>query len=234
MLEVLWPSQCGACDAEEQGRLCPACTGQLGAQPLSSLPEGICEGVAGVVYDSPIGVAVQRAKYGRDRGLMQALAATFARGLAPTLAGWPIDVVVGIPSPWTRRIARGFATGAILAHTLARTLGKPCVHALVLQPGKRNAGLSAAGRRANLRGRVRIRRMVEGHVLLVDDVVTTGSTAAACARELLGTAAASVRLAALCEAAAPASRDSRGTFGDVVRPDHQDAPAPPVRAPPAS
>jgi predicted amidophosphoribosyltransferase len=58
-------------------------------------------------------------------------------------------------------------------------------------------GLSAASRRANLRGAFAVRqraRVVGRTVVLVDDVLTTGATAHACARELLSAGAAEVHL----------------------------------------
>jgi predicted amidophosphoribosyltransferase len=47
-----------------------------------------------------------------------------------------------------------------------------------------SVGLSIDERRRNIVGRVRLRRRVEGDVLLVDDIVTTGSTAAESVRIL--------------------------------------------------
>jgi predicted amidophosphoribosyltransferase len=47
-----------------------------------------------------------------------------------------------------------------------------------------SVGLSAAERQRNVAGRVRLRRPVDGEVILIDDVVTTGATAAESVRVL--------------------------------------------------
>lgn len=199
-LEILWPTTCAGCDRKHHGRLCPVCRATLQAHHVPDRLEGIRATLAAAPYDSAIGVALQRAKYGRDRGLMMVLGRAFADTLAPWVVGGLFDVIVDVPSPWTRRATRGFATGAILAAALSQTTGIPLCHAVRLRPGHRNAGLGAAGRRHNMTGRMRSKRAAPGRVLLVDDVVTTGATAEACARELLGTASEGVWLATLCTA----------------------------------
>ena len=92
---------------------------------------------------------------------------------------------------------RGFSTGAILAHALSIRIDVPTADVLTLRPGPANASLSAADRRSNLAGRLRISRRIRGRILLVDDVVTTGSTAAAAAA-VLAADDATIDLAALC------------------------------------
>jgi predicted amidophosphoribosyltransferase len=84
----------------------------------------------------------------------------------------------------------------LLARTIARRCGVPVIHALKrVRPTVAQAGLSNTGRRQNVAAAFRPRRAVEGkRILLIDDVMTTGSTAAACALALKRAGASEVAL----------------------------------------
>lgn len=198
MIELLWPPRCAGCDAEG-ALLCLDCRGSDVCCPPLRVP-----GVRGVRalarYGGGVSRALTRAKYGADRPLACHLSAWFARRMAPCVAG--VDALVPVPSPWTRRVWRGFAMSALLADALGARLGVPVVHALRLSAGRRQAGLDARARRTNLGGRLRATIDVPGRVLLVDDVITTGATVARAAEELLGGRSTQVWVAALCVAEA--------------------------------
>jgi ComF family protein len=121
-------------------------------------------------------------------------------GLA-TFAGWmgqvggPLidtaEVIVPVPLHYTRLVMRGFNQSGWLAQAVAKASGKPVlVDALVrTRRTPSQAGLARRARRRNVTGAFRVRRSREGriagaHVLLVDDVLTTGATLSACTHAL--------------------------------------------------
>jgi len=108
-------------------------------------------------------------------------------------------LIVPVPLHPRRRRERGFNQSELIARELARRADTSVApDALVRrQDTAPQTGLSAASRRANVRGAfaVRQRARVSGRtVVLVDDVFTTGATAHACARALREAGAAEVRL----------------------------------------
>jgi predicted amidophosphoribosyltransferase len=148
------------------------------------------------------------------------LARPLARALLAALpSGEAFDVVVPVPLHWTRRLSRGYNQAALLAQRIARARRIPLARRLLVKTRRTGdqAHLDASARRRNLLGsfsvrtggflngsgtgpwRDRLRRAassppsLEGRcVLLVDDVLTTGATAEACARALKHAGAARV------------------------------------------
>ena len=89
----------------------------------------------------------------------------------------------------------------LLAYPVAADQGIPLFHPLVRRRSQAQARLLRRRRAQNARDAYRVTCPVQGRVLLVDDVVTTGSTARACAEALLAAGAAEVHL--LVVAASP-------------------------------
>src|SRR5262245_38445468 len=111
------------------------------------------------------------------------------------------DAIVPVPLHWRRQWGRTFNQSALLAEDLARRTGLPVVGALRrVRSTAPQAGLTNAARRRNVAGVFRCvrRNAVHGKcVLLVDDVMTTGSTGAACAMVLKRAGAKRVALLTL-------------------------------------
>jgi len=206
LLDVLLPTPCAACGElagdGELVRLCAACTALLPGQiwPASSPIPGIRSAWYLAEYQGLGGDLVRRGKYGLREELLVELAGIAARAARGRLPR--VDAVVGVPTPWSRRIARGLSAPDILAERLAQELDVPCRKLLTCQRRPRQARLEREQRWANASGSVSLVGLEHamGSLLLVDDVVTTGATAAACAQVLLLGGAREVHLYAFASA----------------------------------
>jgi ComF family protein len=112
------------------------------------------------------------------------------------------DVVIPIPLHWTRRWQRGHNQSAALARGLAHHLALPCRPAWLrrIRRTAKQADQPASRRRENVHNafRAAIRPELKGKcVLLVDDVLTTGSTASEAARALRSAGAGRIVVAVL-------------------------------------
>ena len=165
---------------------CPECV---------TWPETLALARAACLLQPPADRLVHQLKY---RG-WRALAAPLARIMAAV--GWPAEVhepAVVVPVPTTaRRIRqRGYNQAQLLAHELASATART-MHPLLrrVSATRTQTTLQPAARAANVAGAFVADRDVAGaHVLLVDDVLTTGATAAECARVLDRAGACCVRL----------------------------------------
>jgi len=128
--------------------------------------------------------------------------AVLAEGMARVVQreGLGGSLVTWVPGQRQDVLDRGFDHAAVLARGVAARLGLPR-RSLLVRTGFREdqAALGRSERFSNLEGAFRA-RPVSGAVVLVDDLVTTGATAGACARALLGAGATSVEVLAACRA----------------------------------
>jgi ComF family protein len=155
---------------------------------------------AACVYDEASRGLILKFKHGDHQPFAPLFARWVARAAAPLLD--EADAVAPVPLHRFRLLSRRFNQAAEIARPLAREAGLDYLpDALVRQTHTATqGGKSARGRRLNVKkafavsdaGRCRIRGR---RILLVDDVLTTGATAEACARALIEAGARAVDLA---------------------------------------
>jgi ComF family protein len=150
-------------------------------------------------YEGSLRELIHLYKYGRVRTLWRPLADLLAAALP---LDERLDAVTPVPLHWRKQWQRGFNQSELLARAIACRRGIPVVAALRrTRATKVQAGLSNTERRSNVAAAFGSRRSAQTlagkRVLLIDDVMTTGSTAASCARALKQAGAARVVLLAV-------------------------------------
>jgi ComF family protein len=132
--------------------------------------------VAPLRYEFPVDAAIKALKFRRRLHYLPAFAAILA-GPAQDLAG-DIEAMLPVPLHWRRQLLRGFNQATELCRLLTPVLPVPILQRVQRARSTRyQSGLGASARRSNLRGAFRLRGHVDAsHVLIVDDVVTTGAT----------------------------------------------------------
>ena len=177
-----WCTRCGS----------PAAARRDQASCRDCPPHPITTARAAFVFEGPARAAILRLKFSGWRLIAEALAdAMLTASRVPD-----VDAVTWVPLSRKRLAERGFDQARVLAEATASRLDLPAP-ALVARVGssKPQAQRTAAERRAAMTGVFEPRRrLAPTRVLLVDDVLTTGATAASCAQALGSVGAQQVHL----------------------------------------
>ncbi|GGJ60770.1 ComF family protein [Deinococcus aquiradiocola] len=188
LLRSLMPRRCPGCDAQlgASAGLCPACRATLRPQVQRHSPLHLHPTPHLVVlgpYRGVLGRSVKALKYGGSREVAGVLGAALASGVP---SEWGVQGVSGVPLHRSRQQQRSFNQAELLGRATAERLGVPYLAALARQ---RSTGAQA--RRHASERRVAVQDAfvatgapLPGTLLLVDDVLTTGSTLLACTRAL--------------------------------------------------
>ena len=227
IVDALLPPQCLSCRAAvtHHGQLCAACW-----QTLNFI-EGSCCAACGLPFEFDLGPGAlcgactrKEPPYAQARSVVRYddhsrdLVLGFKHAdrteLVPMLAGWMAragaallsgaDLIVPVPLHRLRLWRRRYDQAALIANALAGVSGTAVAPDLLgrHRSTPSQAGLSPAGRIANVRGAFRISRSRRAQangqrILLIDDVMTTGATIGACSRTLLAGGAAEVTVLTL-------------------------------------
>lgn len=229
-LDTLLPPRCYACGAavSRQGELCGPCWAGLTfiTEPMCRIcgypfdfaapGESLCAACharrpafdrakSALVYDDASSSLVLAFKRGDRTHLTEPLGRLAARAGGELLA--EADLILPVPLHPRRLFARRFNQAALLARAISKASGvdwdADLLHRRRHTPSQ--GGLSYRQRRENMRGAFTVKRRLDGRrVVLVDDVMTTGATAEACAKALRRAGAQRVALLTLTRVVRPA------------------------------
>ena len=210
-LDLLFPIQCAGCGRDSK-IICDVCLTklakltsphcQLCASPNTLSPCLRCR-------ESPLSVDGIRAPYLMEGAVREAVfslkyrgiraaAPQLARLLAQYLTKHPVqaEVIIPVPLHGRRLRARGYNQSALLARELSKLIAVPQTSRLLTRFKDASPQVevtSRSQRRSNVEGSFQASKDVAGlKILLIDDVVTTGSTMSACSAALKAMGAASV------------------------------------------
>lgn len=208
------PMLCGKCLGDvvmPRGNRCRRCGLPVGPYVRSDHGCSMCESqkfrfqqvIRFGVYDDSLRHACIRAKANTQYPLAAALANLLWLSEQIELTAANVDMVAPVPCHWTRRLVRPHHAAETISRVLAARLGKPLQRRLLkkrrLTPDQ--SDLVAAQRRRNLKDAFSVgrqsRSLVGKTVLLVDDILTTGTTANECTRTLLKAGAEQVLVAVI-------------------------------------
>lgn len=218
---VIAPALCGGCSTKllpSSGRRCSRCGLPVGphsrtdgcsyCRPQKFRFRGV---IRAGLYDGSMRIACIRAKSSMQFPLAAALANLLWQQEHDDLDVTSIDLVVPVPRHWTKHLLLPHHAAETMARVLAKRLGKPFgrgwLRKIKWTPDQ--SDLTAANRKLNLKDafavRPRPRSLAGKTVLLVDDILTTGTTAHECSRALLHAGAAKV-IVAVIAVVPPSSR----------------------------
>lgn len=222
------PRPCLLCGSWDRGSLCQRCLARFGSArhtvcPSCALPcfSGLICGtclrdpppyarcVAAVVYEFPWDRLLSRFKFNDQPELAGLLAQLMVEAVNHASAA-TVDCVVPVPLSSARLAERGYNQAWELARRLATSMGLPAQAGamLRLRDTPHQVGLGRRERARNLRDSMWVEpstasALIGRRVALVDDVLTTGVTAAAASQALLRAGVASVQLWVLARTPAP-------------------------------
>lgn len=196
LADYIFPPICHLCGTPITGKtqyLCPLCISRLPRTLYHRIPMNAMEQrFAGIIpferasghffysSKSDLSLLMQDLKYRKYRGLARQLGEIVASELLTTPFLADIDSIIPVPMHYLKKARRGYNQTEEIAKGISSVTGIPIKTNLkAIRPHRSQTAMSAEQRRTNTRGIFRLdspEEIKSSHILLLDDVCTTGST----------------------------------------------------------
>ena len=223
LLDFIYPPHCVVCEAYIDGGtervVCPACWGRVGVilspqcgrcGQITEKPTGICPACErrghsfsrvrrAALFEGVVQDLIHLMKYQGKRSIARHLGAILADNLRDDSTVGQIDLLIPVPLHPSRERERGYNQSALIARAVGGGLGLPVGERLLqrVRNTRTQTQLNALDRAVNVAGAFRVRNpesVVGRSLALIDDVMTTGATADACASALIAAGASEIAL----------------------------------------
>ncbi len=185
---IIYPTRCLSCsESTSQAFLCKTCESgihYISGEVVSPNLDNKSKQYSVVAYEGPVLNIIHHFKYEKSRSA-DSIVDQWVRRIVDRLD--PFDAIVPVPEHWFRYLRRGYNPAAEIGRILSKRTRKPVLWKALSKRRhtRRQVGLSFEDRQANLKGAFQRPRFfadeVEGrHLLLVDDVLTSGTTVNEC------------------------------------------------------
>ena len=201
ILDLLLPRTCAVCDRtllRNERYLCPSCFADLPRTHFSKMrrnqmsSDSGCQGylyaTALFFYRSSTGYRdiTRSLKYHSNLGIGRYFSQMLGIEMAESELYSDVDTIVPVPLHWTRKWSRGYNQAEVIADGIAGRLGAEVRTDVLWRPKRTHsqAKLTLEEKAKNVLGAFRMKNDADlsgcKHILLVDDVFTTGATLCAC------------------------------------------------------
>jgi ComF family protein len=223
LLDFIYPPHCAICEAYIDGGteriVCPVCWGKVHLMvsprcgrcgktvetPVEVCPtcerweHSFSRARTAARFEGVVQDLVHLMKYQGKCSIAKRLGATLADSMRDDSTIGQIDLLLPVPLHPSRERERGYNQSALIARALGEDLGIPVEERLLqrIRNTKTQTQLNAFDRAVNVAGAFRVKNpesVVGRSLALVDDVMTTGATADACASALIAAGASQVTL----------------------------------------
>lgn len=221
ILQVLFPSTCACCgDVLVRGerQICLDCLADMATTAFSAMDDNPVErqliGRIPLVHatstflfrhDNTVRNAVHAMKFHGNTELCLMMGRQMGLDLLSSGRFDDLDLLIPVPLHWVRRLKRGYNQSELLCRGIGEVMNLPvCTNAVVRHRYTRQQSLQHSRSRAeNVDGAFKIKKanIIAGkHILLVDDVLTTGATITACADAIAKVPEVRISIATFCMA----------------------------------
>lgn len=186
----------------KEGGLCDACLEKINTLRIGCAENSDAEHAGVFCYAEPVRGLVHDFKFNARRYHADYMGKELADMI--TALGWQADAIAYVPQYGGYHKDRGFNQAKALAEAAAKELGLPLADALICvkRKGRQSRANTAEERRAAVKGKYKgIEKAAAGkRLIIIDDVITTGSTVSECEAALYAAGAAEVKAAAFAVA----------------------------------